>query len=214
MKLRKNAVDITGQRFGMLFAIKPIGTKGGKVIWEFDCDCGSKAHYRSSLVRGGEVVSCGCWRKRRKGLATSRAYQIWAKMLKRCNKASDKDYKNYGGRGIQVCERWMFFENFYEDMGEAPEGTTLDRKNNAAGYSKENCRWAAIKTQQNNKRTNVYLTHQGITLTISQWAEKLNLGYSTLWRRLKRNLPLEKVLAPRLLNGHSSICENKGTTVK
>jgi hypothetical protein len=121
-------------------------------------------------------------------------------MVKRCNKANDKDYPNYGGRGIRVCESWLVFENFYADMGEAPEGTTLDRINNNDGYSKENCRWATSKVQHRNKRTNQYISFQGETMTISDWAEKLNLQYSTLWRRLKRNLPLEKALVPRLLN--------------
>jgi hypothetical protein len=214
MKLKKNAVDITGQRFGKLVAIKPVGRQSGKIVWEFLCDCGSTTQYMSWMPRTGSVVSCGCWRKRRDGLATTRAYQIWAKMIKRCDKANDKDYPNYGGRGIRVCERWKLFENFYADMGEALGKTTLDRIDNAEGYSKENCRWVLMKTQQNNKRTNVNITYQGITLTISEWAEKLNIGYSTLWRRLKRNLPLEKALVPHRLNGHSSICENKGITAK
>jgi hypothetical protein len=215
MKFHRNAKDISGQRFGRLVATTPTEKReGGKIVWEFDCDCGNKVNYRSSLVTLGEVVSCGCWRKRRGGLSTTRSYQIWAKMIKRCDEANDKDYPNYGGRGIQVCDRWKFFENFYEDMGEAPDKKTLDRINNAEGYSKENCRWVLIKTQQNNKRTNVQITYQGITLTISGWAEKLNIGYSTLWRRLKRNLPPEKALVPRRLNGHSSICEHKGTTAK
>jgi hypothetical protein len=121
-------------------------------------------------------------------------------MVKRCDKANDKDYPNYGGRGIRVCESWLVFENFYADMGEAPEGTTLDRINNDDGYSKENCRWATSNVQHRNKRTNQYISFQGETMTISDWAEKLNLQYSTLWRRLKRNLPLEKALVPRLLN--------------
>lgn len=214
MKLKKNAIDITGQRFGKLVAIKPVGKQATKIVWEFLCDCGNRAQYMSWLPRTGSVVSCGCWRKRRNGLATTRAYQVWAKMIKRCDEKNDRDYPNYGGRGIRVCERWKSFEYFYEDMGEAPENMTLDRINNEDGYSKDNCRWASMKTQKVNKRTNVYLTYQGITLTISEWAKKLNLGYSTLWRRMKRNLPLEKVLAPRLLNGRSSICENRDITAK
>jgi len=200
MKLRKNATDITGQRFGKLVAIRPVGKQATKVVWEFLCDCGRTVQYMSWLPRTGQVVSCGCWRKRRGGLATTRSYQIWVKMVKRCNKANDKDYPNYGGRGIRVCESWLVFENFYADMGEAPEGTTLDRINNNDGYSKENCQWATSKVQHRNKRTNQYISFQGETMTISDWAEKLNLQYSTLWRRLKRNLPLEKALVPRLLN--------------
>ncbi len=87
MKLKKNAVDIVGQRFGKLVAIKPVGRQSGKIVWEFLCDCGNTAQYMSWMPRTGSVVSCGCWRKRRDGLATTRAYQIWKKMIKRCDKS-------------------------------------------------------------------------------------------------------------------------------
>lgn len=214
MKLRANAIDITGHRFGRLVAVKPIGKQSGKIVWEFDCDCGNKANYLSFLPRAGHVVSCGCWRRRRNGLASSRSYQIWIKMIKRCNQKNDKDYINYGGRGIRVCKRWEVFENFYADMGEAPKGISIDRINNNGGYSKENCRWASQKTQHRNKRTNHYISFQGETMTVSDWAEKLNINFSTLWKRLKRNLPLEKALVPHLLNGRSSIYVKKGITVK
>ena len=214
MLLKKNAVDIAGQRFGKLVAIKPVSKQSGKIVWEFLCDCGNTANYMSWLPRKGQVVSCGCWRKRQKGLATTRSYQIWAKMIQRCASVDHKNYLNYGKRGIKVCDEWLIFSNFYGDMGEAPEGKSLDRINNDGDYCKENCRWASNRTQHTNKRTNRFITYQGRTMTLVEWAEELNIRSSTLWRRLKRNLPLEKALVPHRLNGRSNILGNKDIYAK
>jgi hypothetical protein len=115
---------------------------------------------------------------------TSSTYLTWASMVKRCRNPKAKDYHYYGGRGINVCNRWLKFENFLEDMGEKPQGRTLDRINNEQGYNKRNCRWITHKENCNNRRNSDHITHNGETRSLSQWAEKVGISQPTLWRRI------------------------------
>ncbi len=115
----------------------------------------------------------------------TRIYSIWRNMKTRCYNKNFKQYKDYGGRGIKVYKRWFdSFENFYLDMGDPPEKHSLDRKNNNGNYCKSNCRWSTPSMQNNNSRSNVKFTFQGKTLTLKQWAKKLNFNYDTLRYRL------------------------------
>lgn len=118
-------------------------------------------------------------------------------MLTRCNNPSYREYHLYGGRGIKVCERWLeSFDNFLEDMGERPPGMTIERKRVNEGYSPDNCKWATIEEQANNKRNNVVIEHAGRRLTIAQWARELNLKAGTLYFRHSKGWPPDRVLAP------------------
>jgi len=117
-------------------------------------------------------------------------------MVTRCTNPNYPRFADYGGRGITVCDRWLRFEGFLEDMGERPKGTTINRKHNNLGYCPENCEWATVKEQANNQRSNRLLTHNGRTQTMAQWAEELGMSYDTLRGRLdKLNWSLEKALA-------------------
>lgn len=113
-------------------------------------------------------------------------YSIWVSMWARCTNPELAAYKNYGGRGIKVCEHWRKFSNFRADMGERPEGKSLERENNDKDYCKENCIWADRTTQNRNKRNNVMLTMDGETLPLCVWAERSGLRYATVHQRLRK----------------------------
>lgn len=163
----------------------------GSRHWICRCDCGQE----SVIVAGGSLKkgvskSCGCLRKkltakkfRTHGRSSSRTYSIWHGMIRRCDDPRRQEYKNYGGRGITVCESWYSFNQFLADMGEAPKGMSIDRINNDSGYSKDNCRWADKKTQANNTRKNHLITIDGVTKNIRQWEVDRGFAPGTIsWR--------------------------------
>ena len=122
-------------------------------------------------------------------------YTVWAQMKDRCSNQNHKFYNRYGGRGIKVCNEWLKFENFYKDMGERPNGKTLDRINNNKGYYKENCKWSTMKEQCRNTRRNKFITYKNQTLCLAEWAEKLGLKRETFWMRLyKYGWSVERVM--------------------
>lgn len=185
-----NKLDLTGQRFGALVVLHEGATRSGwRTTWTCRCDCGvTKAISRGSL-RSGRVTSCGCQQGRRTHLmAGTRIYKLWAQMRNRCSNPNDPGWLLYGGRGITVCDRWRSFENFYADMGERPPGTSLDRMNNAGDYEPGNCRWATASEQARNKRSNIYLTHDGVTRTLTDWARAAGIRPSTFLGRYRRGL--------------------------
>ncbi len=115
-------------------------------------------------------------------------------MKKRCLCKTNRAYKDYGGRGIGICDRWLKFENFLLDMGEKPINMTLERINNNAGYAPENCKWATRTEQARNKRNARYVTAHGKTQTIQEWAEETGMTYYTIYLRLRRGVPCEQAV--------------------
>ena len=116
-------------------------------------------------------------------------------MLARCYNPNNESYHNYGGRGITVCDRWKnSFKNFYEDMGDALKGHSLDRIDNDGNYELSNCKWSTYTEQMNNKQTNRLLTYNGITLTMAEWSRKLNIDQDVIYMRLKRGMTVERAL--------------------
>ncbi len=153
------------------------------------CDCGTIKKVRIDHLRSGATVSCGCIGRANSaaakvthGMTNTHAYKVWCWMLRRCK--NDKDAA-YGGRGIVICERWRdSFEAFYADMGNPPEGKSLDRIDVNGNYEPRNCRWANRKEQARNTRRNTYLALNGYTATIAEWSEITGLKPSTICVRL------------------------------
>ncbi len=194
-------IDLTGQKFVRLVVIEQAGKdKQGRYKWLCECDCGNKIVTNGYYLRCGDTKSCGCLniekiiqRSTKHGHKTrektSEIYEAWSGMIQRCTNPNNKQWKDYGGRGIIVCKRWLDengFVHFLEDMGERPLGYTLERRNNNKGYDKENCEWATQKQQQRNKRNNRPITCFGKTQCLSAWAEEYNIPYGTLLARIDR----------------------------
>lgn len=114
----------------------------------------------------------------------TRTYKSWCAMIQRCHNKNRDVYPLYGGRGIQVCDRWRDYSNFLADMGERPEGATLDRIDNNGDYTPQNCRWADHKTQTRNSRASTPITYQGKTQTLTEWAQEIGISPKTLSSRL------------------------------
>lgn len=129
------------------------------------------------------------------GKSHSRVYQAWQNMLQRCENKDHPEYKRYGAKGVRVCRKWHSFEAFYNDVGDPPNGKTLDRHPNKYGdYEPTNWRWATPLEQAQNRRNNKLLTLNGITMSLHYWQRTLDLDYSTIIKRLGLGLPIEDVL--------------------
>lgn len=157
--------NITNQRFGRWAVIQFIGIKNKRYYWECLCDCGVIKIIDSGRLKNGKSLSCGCLAKELTSKRQSETvthnmtytpiYKLWCGMKERCLNHNARNYHKYGGRGITVCDSWLKFENFYQDMGPRPDGMSLDRINNDLlidSYSKDNCRWSTHKEQNRHTR--------------------------------------------------------------
>lgn len=170
--------NIAGRRSGKLFVVAFAGVIGKRkgASWICHCDCGNTKVISAENIKRGKAKSCGCasnefrsksltvhGQSRRKGGKPSGAWSSWNAMISRCTQLGNAQYHDYGGRGISVCESWKSFENFYSDMGDRPEGMSLDRIDPNGSYSAANCRWATPKQQTANRRPNIR-NHEFLTL--------------------------------------------------
>ena len=193
-----NYQNLAGKKFGQLTVIDVAGRgSNSQIFWQCHCSCGNKSQVATANLKNGHTKSCGCYGKSvatTHGQSGSKAYRSWQKMRSRCLNPNDTYFKNYGGRGIRICDRWQSFENFYVDMGDRPDERSLDRIDNNGNYTPENCRWATKKEQDRNKRNNRFITFNGRCLLLLEWAEELKINYSTLKKRLDRGWPIERAL--------------------
>ncbi len=190
---------MSGKKIGRLFVLHKCGSQKstGSIKWECLCDCGNIKAIDGVSLRRGSIVSCGCFNAEQasKLMTThgySRAtgakkatYKIWTSMLQRCNNPKSQKFHRYGARGISVCCDWHQFENFIFDMGERPEGFSIDRIDNDGNYCKDNCRWASDSDQSHNRENNRMLTHNGETMCVSEWARHIGIPVQSLWNRLR-----------------------------
>lgn len=189
--------DISNLRFGRLIAIKP--TKiNNKRLWECICDCGNMCYYTISALKRGNNSSCGCIVKEKQhGDSKTRLYNIWSNMKERCGNPNNTFYYNYGKKGIKVCDEWEFnykefkkwsIENGYTDL------LTIDRIDNNKGYYPNNCRWTDYKTQENNTSRNHKLEYKGIIRTMAEWADTIDISYTTLRKRINDGWSIERAI--------------------
>jgi hypothetical protein len=195
-------IGLTGQKFDRLVVIKQVGkSKTGGPLWLCRCVCGKETIVRSSNLKNGHTKSCGCLQKEivtkhgynKKG-AKTRIYSIWEHIIQRCRNKNHKAYKNYGGRGIKVCNRWLDFKNFLKDVGEIPKGMEIDRINNDKGYSPKNFRLVTHQENNRNKRNNHIIPYNNKKYCLIELAEEYNINPHVLRSRLKLGWPIKKAL--------------------
>lgn len=191
----------------MLALIASVGGRKSRYL----CGCGVETIAFTSNVNRGHTVSCGCHRRavtsqrsKTHGLSgydengkRSRTYICWKGMRSRCDNPKSKDFANYGGRGIYYAPKWAAFEGFLADLGEPPEGTSLDRIDVNGPYCIDNCRWADRITQMNNKTCNHHISHDGRTQTLAQWSRETGIGLHTLLKRVQRGVPADVALSTK-----------------
>ena len=198
--------NLKGNRFGRWLVLEHDGYGPSGTIYKCLCDCGAeKSVLRKSLLNG-RSISCGCYAKEKRLEANTKhghsgkkggqspTYKTWAAMKRRCSDKNHRSKASYYDKGITVCERWKDFKNFLADMGERPEGSTIDRIDGNGNYEPSNCRWSTPKEQANNMKTNHYIERDGLRLTVSQWAEKLGIKDGTIRARLSRGWSDERAL--------------------
>lgn len=191
-----------GDVFGRLTLKRVFRGENRKRYGEFECACGNVVCRLAGNVFYGHTKSCGCLKKERTvekntrhGKTKTREYRIWVFMLQRCYNPATNSYKYYGAKGVTVCDKWRdSFVSFLEDMGEAPEGTSLERMDRSVSYCKENCIWADAFTQANNKSNNVVVEFLGKSLTLKQWSREIGVDYHALYYRWQRGWEIERML--------------------
>lgn len=204
------SIDLTGQQFGRLTVVKRAANNpnSGRTQWECLCNpdykgCGKTAIVPTDKLKNGSTQSCGCFRrefvkkaKTTHGMRRTTEYNIWCGIVARCYNEKHDQYKDYGGRGITMCDAWReSFEAFYRDMGPRPSmDYTIDRKDNDKGYSKENCRWATKIEQQNNTRRSIFYEHDGVYKSLAAWCRELKLDYFVVYRRLSNGMSFEDAI--------------------
>lgn len=204
----KPLADIKGQVFGRLTVLDRDLFVNGKTRWLCSCECGKQVSVIGQLLRNGRTKSCGCLRSDRAvetaskhggyvGRKPTRTMRIWKNMIQRTCNPNCPMYARYGGAGIGVCKSWQTFEGFMADMGEAPDGLTLERIDNSKGYEPNNCKWTTYAEQNRNKSSTKKLTLNGRTQIAADWAAELGLTDSQIYKRIRRGWSDEEVLLGR-----------------
>lgn len=195
--------NLIGERFGRLLVLDYSNERyGHNKKWLCICDCGNKKVVLGVLLKRGSTKSCGCLAKElllkritTHGKSNTVEFHTWSAVIARCTNPNIEGYKHYGGRGIQVCERWMnSFENFFEDMGKRPTSKhSIERRNTNGNYEPDNCSWDIQYVQDRNKRNNVYFTYNGVSYIKRDWERILKLPFGTISSYSKRGRSFEYI---------------------
>lgn len=197
-------IDITGQKYGRLTAIKSDGkSKSGKTLWLCKCDCGNYTHVPIDNLKSGNTKSCGCLQKengvnrgrdsKKHGMTHTPIYEAWRRIKDRCYNHKKDGYNRYGGRGIQVCDEWLGdngFNNFYHwaIQNGYSEDLEIDRIDNDGNYCPENCRWVTKKVNMRNRSVNRWIETPWGKMTVADFAERINGDYDLVYAQVSKGL--------------------------
>lgn len=187
-------LDLTGKRFGRLTVVsRAENSKSGKTRWRCKCDCGNECVVHGDSLKSGNTKSCGCVRRESShnkatthGMSDTPLFAVWWAMISRCKNPNNKSYKNYGGRGIRVCDEWTDSSKFFEwaiKNGYA-EGLTIERIDVNGGYEPSNCTWIPKEKQARNKTNNRMIEINGERKCLAQWCEEYGVDYFTVHQRI------------------------------
>jgi hypothetical protein len=200
-------IDLSGKTFAMLTVIEfSRSTKK----WSYVCECGAQGSAASADIRSGKVRSCGCYRASilrssglKHGMCGTGAWHSWRDMIKRCTNPKADHFKDYGARGIAVCDEWQSFEGFHKSMGDRPRGFSLERDDVDGNYEPGNCRWIPLGEQCLNKRNTVLVTVNGQQMALSEACKKAGSRYSRVRDRMQKlGWSFEKAVSePKKING-------------
>jgi hypothetical protein len=195
-------IDMGGRVCGSLTVVKFSHFHRNLAHWLCKCICGKEVFVSGNSLRTGNTKSCGCSRKNINhpvvhGQYGKPIYRTWQSIIARCDRPSHKSYKDYGGRGITVCDSWRKFSNFYADMGDRPAGTTIERIDNSKGYEPGNCEWQDAQHQARNRRNGRYLTAFGETKLLVEWEEdeRCKVWRDTLCWRIAKGWDIELAMS-------------------
>ena len=201
--------DLTGQKFNMLTVKSFAFIRDSHAYWNCVCDCGKESVVCASRLLRGTTKSCGCIsreisRKRmttKNGYSKTRIYRIFIGMKQRCYKDNDKDYPRYGGRGIKICDEWLQDSKKFVEWAKEhgyKETLSIDRIDVNGDYTPDNCRWVSAKKQANNRRSNLFITYDGKTLSASEWCAIKGWNRHIIPERLRKGWSLEKTMTTPL----------------
>lgn len=191
---RPRTTYVPGERFGRVVVIEEVSDPRPGVFWRCRCDCGGEVVARATAFRIGNTSSCGCFRRevtgsknRRHGLTHRPEHKAWRHIKSRCHNPNDTEFRNYGGRGIAVCEEWRNnFESFFAHIGPRPTPHhSIDRINVNDGYRPGNVRWATVAEQTRNQRRNIWVEHEGRSMILSDFAALFGLPVTALAQRMR-----------------------------
>jgi hypothetical protein len=206
-------IDLTGQKFSRWIVIRYSHSRKNEGYYLCRCDCGAEKIVNARSLRTRTSKSCGCFLKDRFDNKehyrySKPEYAIWLSIKFRCYNSNATSYPDYGGRGIKVCERWLSsFDDFYNDMGPRPTNRhTIERIEVNGNYEPSNCKWDTYKAQANNRRSSVYMEHNGVRLTKAQWAGKIGITQSRMYYYTKtKNFGIQEILNHEKLRHNNTI---------
>lgn len=203
---KRRFVDRTGQQYSRLTVVEFSDTdRHGNARWQCLCECGESVIVNGHSLASGHTKSCGCFnraatseRSFRHGECNSPEYFVWRSMNQRCTNPKDRSWRNYGGRGIRVCERWSSFEAFISDMGRRPTAKhQIDRIDNDGDYCPENCQWVTCRENNSHRRISIRIVWRGQEMCLAEVSRLTGVHYDTMRHRFKRGWTAHEIVYGR-----------------